>query len=214
MNIDMNKIFDISMPVFHEMPVYKGREEKRPVLEIQTDFDSSTVHESRIHMNLHTGTHMDRTLHMVPGGNTMESLELKDMISLCTVLDLTAVSEKITAKDLDGKKITENGYVLLKTRNSFENILEGDFIYLEKSAAAYLATKNIKGVGIDALGIEHSQPGHESHHALMDKGMHILEGLQLKDVEEGNYFLSAAPINIVGAEAAPIRAYLMPIIND
>ncbi len=37
----------------------------------------------------------------------------------------------------------------------------------------------------------------------------ILEGLRLKDIEEGEYLLSAAPILIPGAEAAPVRAYLI-----
>jgi len=31
----------------------------------------------------------------------------------------------------------------------------------------------------------------------------------LKDIEEGEYMLHAAPINIPGAEAAPVRAYLL-----
>ncbi|MGH4036779.1 MAG: hypothetical protein ACRQFF_02900 [Sphaerochaeta sp.] len=38
---------------------------------------------------------------------------------------------------------------------------------------------------------------------------HIIEGLRLADVPEGNYFLSALPIYIPGAEASPVRAVLM-----
>lgn len=214
MKINLDKIYDISMPIYHEMPVYKGKEEKRPVLEVQSDFNTSKAYESRIHMNLHTGTHMDRTLHMIPGGNTMETLDIRDMITKCTVIDLTSVVEKITEADLKEKQIKEGDFVLFKTKNSFEDILETDFIYLEKSGAAYLSDKRIKGVGIDALGIERSQTGHETHLQLMQKGIHILEGLQLKEVEEGEYFLSAAPINIIGAEAAPIKAYLISIQED
>jgi arylformamidase len=37
----------------------------------------------------------------------------------------------------------------------------------------------------------------------------ILEGLMLRNVEEGEYLLHAAPILIPGAEAAPVRAYLI-----
>jgi kynurenine formamidase len=43
----------------------------------------------------------------------------------------------------------------------------------------------------------------------MSAGIQIIEGLRLKDVQEGEYFMFAAPINIIGAEAAPVRAVLL-----
>lgn len=39
----------------------------------------------------------------------------------------------------------------------------------------------------------------------------ILEGIRLKDVGEGVYFLNAAPLNLGGADGAPCRAFLMEI---
>ena len=36
-----------------------------------------------------------------------------------------------------------------------------------------------------------------------------MEGLRLGDVDEGEYFLIAMPIKIIGAEAAPARAILL-----
>ncbi|MFT4146322.1 MAG: cyclase family protein [Mobilitalea sp.] len=211
MNFEDKKIYDISMPIKHSMPVYKGRDQKRPVLKVESDFQTGTIHESKIEMNLHTGTHMDRTLHMIPGGNTMDTFEVGDLITKCRVLDLTSVNDKITEGDLLDKKIVEGEFLLLKTKNSFENILESEFIYLEQSGAEYLAKFNLKGIGIDALGIERNQPGHETHLALMEVGVHILEGLQLKDIAEGEYLLVALPLNIIGAEAAPLRAILLEL---
>ncbi len=203
------KIYDISMPISIHMPVYKGKESKRPKYWVESDFNTGNAYESKIEMNLHTGTHLDRSLHMIPDGNTIETLDLNQVITKCRVLDLTSVKDKITANDLKGKGISEGDFLLLKTRNSFENLLEGEFIFLEKSGAQYLTEMKIKGVGIDALGIERSQPAHETHLQLMSIGAHILEGLILKDIEEGEYLLFAAPINIIGAEAAPVRAILI-----
>ncbi len=213
MKINYDKLYDISMLINHDMPVYKGKEEKRPLLKTVSDFASGTVYESKIEMNLHTGTHLDRTLHMIPEGNTIETLDFKELITKCKVLDLTAVKNKITAVDLSSKDIADGDFILLKTRNSYENVLEGDFIYLEQSGAEYLVNHRIKGVGIDALGIERAQPGHETHLQLMEKGIHILEGLRLKAIEEGEYLLFALPVNIEGAEAAPVRAVLMDFNN-
>jgi len=203
------KIYDISMPVTVDMPVYKGKEAKRPIISVESDFNTGTAYESSIKMNMHTGTHLDRTLHMIPDGNTMDTLNIEELITDCKVINLTQVMDRITAKDLENKDIQPGDFVLLKTRNSFEPILEGDFIYLEKSGAEYLARLKIKGVGIDALGIERDQPGHETHLALMGIGAHILEGLRLAQIMEDVYELIALPLNIKGTEAAPVRAILI-----
>ena len=167
MKIDFSKIIDISMPISESMPVYGGRPEKKPQVTIQSDFKTGHVYESRIDMNLHTGTHMDAPLHMQPGGETIESLKLENLITPCKVLDLTFVEDKITAADLDNKNINKDDFLLFKTRNSYEDILEGAFVYLDKTAARFLADKKIKGVGIDALGVERAQPEHETHNLLL-----------------------------------------------
>jgi arylformamidase len=98
--------------------------------------------------------------------------------------------------------------VLLKSRNSFEDILEGDFVYLDGTGAQHLKDRGVIGVGSDALGIERAQPAHETHKALLGCGIVILEGLRLADVPEGEYLLVAAPVKI-RAEAAPVRAILL-----
>ncbi len=209
MKLEYKKLYDISMPITENIPVWKGREAKRPKFFVESDFERGTVYESSIHMNMHTGTHLDRTLHIIPGGNRMESLRMEDLIRDCRVLDLTGVTEKITEEDLRSKAILPGDFVLLKTRNSIEPILEKDFIFLEKSGAEYLAQIPVQGVGIDALGVERDQPGHDTHLALMSKGIHILEGINLEEVKEGRYQLIALPLNIPNAEAAPVRAVLL-----
>ena len=202
-------IYDISMNISHDMPVYKGKEEKRPKIIVERDFSNGSAFESRLEMNMHTGTHLDRSLHMIPGGTRIDTLRLDQVITKCKVLDLSACVDKITAQDLKEKDITEGDFVLLKTRNSFEDILEGDFIYVDDSGAEFLRDKKIKGVGIDSLGIERSQPEHPTHIKLLEADIVILEGLRLREIEEGEYFLFAAPIAIPEAEAAPVRAVLL-----
>lgn len=208
-NTNQMQLFDISMPIHRDMAVYKGMKAKKPIHTVQSDFSTSSVYESRIDMNLHTGTHLDRQLHMIPDGNTIESLALAKVVTSCKVLDLTGSVDKITAEDLSQKEIKEGDFLLLKTKNSFENILESDFIYVDRSGANYLKDKKIKGVGIDGLGIERAQADHETHISLLSEDIVILEGLRLKEIEEGEYLLIAAPLNIIGAEASPLRAILL-----
>lgn len=202
------KVYDISMPVCYEMSVYKGRIAKRPIITVESDFSTGAVYESRIEMNLHTGTHLDAPLHVLAGGGTIDSLPLESVILNCKVLDLTHVLNKITKEDLIDKNIHGGDFILLKTRNSFADLLEGSFIYLDQTGAEYLVSQHVVGVGIDALGIEREQPGHPTHKALLANASIILEGLRLKNVPEGQYLLVAAPIKIMGVEAAPVRALL------
>ena len=47
------------------------------------------------------------------------------------------------------------------------------------------------------------------HLILLRREIALLEGIVLQDVPEGHYFLSAAPLNLGGADGAPCRAYLI-----
>ncbi|HHW56378.1 MAG TPA: cyclase family protein [Clostridia bacterium] len=201
------KIYDISMEIHENMTVYKNKEGKRPKHTITVD--KGDVTESRISMDMHTGAHIDAPLHMIKGGDTIENLDLSKVITRCKVFDFTHISDKITEEDLKDKEIQKGDFILFKTRNSFREDFDFEFVYLDKSGAQFLKEKGIVGVGIDALGIERSQPNHETHKILLGAGIVILEGLRLKDIEEGEYFLHAAPLKIKGAEASPTRAVLI-----
>ena len=198
------------MEISGAMPVYKGRIAKRPVFSTDSDFSTGSAYETRIQMNLHTGTHLDAPLHMIPGGETTAAISLDKVVRNCRVLDLTRAENKITRIDLEGKKIESGDFVLLKTKNSMLDILEGSFIYLDATGATYLREKGVSGVGIDSLGIERDQSGHETHKTLFSAGILILEGLRLGAVEEGEYLLVAAPLKIAAVEGAPVRAFLVP----
>ncbi len=206
------KIIDISMPVSYDMPVYKAREDKRPHISVQSSFTNASAYESRIDMNMHTGTHIDCPLHIFEGGSTIEQLDLSKVITKCRVLDLCDIQNSISREHLENKKIDKGDFILLKTKNSTSDILEGEFVFLDKSGAEYLKDKQVTGVGIDSLGIERSQPEHETHKLLLGSGIVILEGLLLGGVDEGEYLLLSAPVLIKGVEASPARAVL--ILDD
>lgn len=203
------KIFDISMAIHGDMTVYKNKAEKKPNLKVMQDFLTSSAYESRLEMDMHTGTHIDAPLHMMENGDTIDHFDLSKAYGKCRVIDLTKVKEKITKEDLLSKDIRSGEYILFKTRNSFTEEFDFDFVYLEISGAEYLKDIGIIGVGTDALGIERAQSGHETHKLLLGNSITILEGLRLKDIEEGEYILVAAPLKIIGAEASPARALLI-----
>lgn len=208
------KVYDISMTIKPNMPVYKGREEMAPKLVTLSSHDSAGHHQSEITMNLHTGTHIDAPLHMIREGARIDYFTDDDLFSSCQVLNLSGVQDRITATDLKKFDIREGKFIILKTRNSEPGFLKENpekFIYLEGSGARMLAELEPPppGVGIDALGIERDQPGHPSHQALLKKEIIILEGLRLKEVPAGFYTLLLAPLKFEDTEGAPARAFLL-----
>ncbi|MED0755802.1 cyclase family protein [Aneurinibacillus thermoaerophilus] len=204
----MYKIYDISMPIYHGMPVYKNKEEKQPHIRVVQDFNRSSARESRIDMDMHTGTHVDSPLHMLPDGGTMADIPVERLSGFCRVLDVTEVNGGITRADLEKFQLQKDEFVLLKTYNSLTDNFTVDFVYLAEDGARYLADIGVRGVGIDALGIERDQPGHPTHKTLFEAGVIILEGLRLGEVLEGEYFMVAAPLKVLETEAAPARVLL------
>jgi arylformamidase len=199
------KMYDVTAPIFEGMPVYKNKSEKQPKFSTVTN---DYVTESRVDMDVHTGTHIDAPLHMVKNGETFETISLEKLVGTCKVFDITNVDDKISKNDIAHLDIQENDFVLFKTKNSFDDAFNFEFIYVAEDAAQYLAEKKVRGVGIDALGVERSQPGHPTHKTLFGNNIIIIEGLRLKDVPEGQYFMVAAPLKLVGTDAAPARVLL------
>ncbi|WP_409270571.1 cyclase family protein [Neobacillus sp. SCS-31] len=204
------KIHDITAPIFEGMPVYKNKPEKQPKLETVTN---GHVTESRLSLDLHTGTHIDAPLHMINNGKTFETISIEELVRSCKVFDMTQVEDRITAGDLEGLNIEKGDFVLFKTKNSFDEEFNFDFIFVASDAAERLAEIGVVGVGVDALGIERAQEGHPTHKALMGQDIIIIEGLRLKDVEQGEYFMVAAPLKLKGTDAAPARILLLEGIN-
>jgi arylformamidase len=206
------RVIDISWPISKATTGYKDRS----VVDFDEvkNFNRDGARETNIHLSSHTGTHVDAPSHFLKDGKTIDEMPLDRTIGDCVVLDMTTCAERITRDCLmsHDSEIVEGGIVLLRTTNSdlaATDKFSPHFVYLEASGAIYLAEKKIKAVGIDYLGIEHSQPGHPTHENLMHADVTIIEGLRLGHVQAGQYFFVCLPLNSIGLEAAPARAILM-----
>lgn len=199
------KMYDVTGTIHEGMTVYKDKPEKQPKFNQVTN---GYVTETRLEIDVHTGTHIDAPLHMVVDGDTFETISMDDLVGQSKVFDLTEVEDGISKKDLESFDIQKGDFVLLKTKNSFEETFNFDFIYLKQDGAEYLSEIGVRGVGIDTLGIERSQEGHPTHKTLFANNIIIIEGLRLKEIEQGEYFMVAAPLKIVGTDGSPARVLL------
>ena len=202
-------IYDISMTINEEMMVYKNRIEKKPIIKQVNFFEKQGNYESVLSMNLHTGTHIDYPLHMLKDGLTSESENLEALVGKVKVFDLLEVNDHIGIDNLKDLNIEENDFILFKTKNSLKDTFDFNFIFLDESGAKYLSDKKIRGVGIDALGIERAQANNPTHKILLSNNIIILEGLRLKEIKEDEYEMYCLPLKIDNVEASPVRAILI-----
>ena len=203
------RVIDISMRLEPGMTTYGLNPATAPRHRVLRAFADGGVNESELTINLHNGTHLDSAFHMLDGGEPTEFLPLEDLITPCRVLDLTHVQDGITRADLMPMDIKSGEFLLFKTANSQRKAYYPGFVYIKPDAATYLAERRVKGVGIDALGVERDQPDHATHTALLSGGVIILEGLRLAGVAPGGYTLIALPVKIRDADGAPCRAVLI-----
>ena len=199
------KMHDVTGTIYEGMTVYKNKPEKQPKMNQGTN---GYVTETRLELDVHTGTHIDAPRHMVVDGDTFETISMDDLVGQCKVFDLTQVEDGISKKDLERFEIQKNDFVFFKTKNSFEDTFNFDFIYLAQDGAEYLSEIGVRGVGIDTLGIERSQEGHPTHKTLFAKKIIIIEGLRLKEINHGEYFMVAAPLKLEGTDGSPARVLL------
>ncbi len=201
------KIIDISWPLAEQMTVYKDNPAKKFIR--QTTVTDSGVVESTLTLPSHTGTHIDAPLHMILNGGAIENVPLSSVIGSCRVVEIG--EDIITAETIKKIKPRKKEILLLKTKNSFlsnDAPFNPNFVFVDKSAAKELARCGVTAVGIDYLGIERTQPNHETHLTLMNASITIIEGLRLLHVKPGTYELICLPLSVIGADAAPCRAML------
>jgi|SRR5438105_11422912 len=191
------QIIDVSVPVRPGMVTYPGDPPVR-LERVSSIADGAAANLSRLDFGVHSGTHVDAPLHFVDRAAGAEALPLDVLVGPCVVvdgLDVTAVPAGVER-------------VLFKTANSRlweRDEFSADFVKLDGAAARTLVEAGVRLVGIDYLSIGDE----EAHHALLEAGVVAVEGLDLREVEPGEYRLVCAPLKLVGSDGAPARVLLL-----
>jgi arylformamidase len=206
------KFYDITVPFSTELPVYPGD----PAVQISqvaslAAGDICTV--SHLSFGSHTGTHVDPPAHFVADTATLDQLPLEVLIGLARVVDVGEINA-ISVAAIEKAKLTGVERVLFKTRNSRlwqqgTHEFDRDFVYLETNAAERLVEMGVRLVGIDYLSIEKfnfDQP--TTHYTLLGNNVVVVEGLDLSEVEAGDYELICLPMKIKNGDGGPARVIL------
>lgn len=208
----MNELIDISVPLHPGLPLWP----ETPALRITQDMSlaaGDVANVSRLDLDAHSGTHIDAPLHFIPGGDTTDDIPLHKFIGPCFVADFTGL-QRITATDLEAAHIPDDTRrLLLKTDNSalwqdFRRPFRPDFCALSLDAAQWIAERGMFLVGIDYHSIQMYDDSFDTHIALLQHKVVILESLHLRHIAPGPYELLCLPLRVWGVEAVPVRAVL------
>jgi len=206
-------IHDISLPISGSLIVWPGDPEVKITQTSRLDKgDTATV--SRLDLGAHTGTHVDAPCHFVPGGSSVDTLDLNVLMGPALVVHVLE-ADALSMDVLERLRIppgTER--VLFRTRNSDlwargEREFDEDFVAITEDGAHWLVENGVRLVGIDYLSVAAFGEPTPTHSVLLRAGVIAVEGLDLSGMAAGVYQLVCLPLKIAGCDGAPARAILI-----
>ena len=204
------RVWDISVVNRADMHLYPG-DPPLEATQVRAIARGDVANITHLSLGAHTGTHVDAPAHFIEGGPTLEQVPLDRMVGPAQVLDLRGLAA-IDAAALRRHEIHAGDIVLFHTDNSERWQKPGfqkDFTYVTRDAAEYLIERQVKTIGMDYLSVEQfGSHDFAAHHALLGAGVVIIEGLDLSQVEPGEYEMACLPLRLVGADGSPARVVL------
>lgn len=206
----MSEFIDISVRLSTAMPVWPDST-GYSLASVQSIAGGDPVSVSHLACDVHSGTHIDAPAHFLVDGATIDQLQLAALIGPAVVIHHVACRH-VSAADLERACIPSGTKrLLIKTSNSAlweKPAFRNDYLALTADAADWIVQNGISLVGIDYLSIEPFGERLGTHRILLEAGVIVLEGLDLHAVTPGVYELICLPLNLAGAEGAPVRAVL------
>jgi arylformamidase len=179
----------------------------------------ASVNVGRVTTSWHVGTHADAPLHVLRDGSPSEALPLEAFRGPATVVDVTRelADGTIGAGVLEGLLGDASGpceRLLLRTGRSVASgsFPDAGWPTLAPDAVAWLISRGLRLLGTDAPSVDaRSATDLTVHRTLFAGGAYVVENLSLAHVQPGRYRLTAFPVLVAGADAAPLRAVLEPL---
>ena len=201
-------LYDLSPRIDAQTPVWPGDTPYSCTL-AWSIANGASVNVTTLHSTPHIGAHIDAPFHFDAQGDTAADLPLEPYLGRCVVIDLPH-PQLVLPGHLEGVDFSRVERLLIHTHSmpDRERFPE-DFTALSPQAAALLADRGVKLVGLDSPSMDPlTSKTLDAHKELWRGDVAILEGLLLDGVPPGEYELIALPLRLAGACASPVRAVL------
>ncbi|MBZ5588866.1 MAG: cyclase family protein [Acidobacteriia bacterium] len=206
----LTRVIDITRPLTTSSPVWPGDVPFVRGWISPPGRDAAAV--SWMRLSPHVGTHIDAPLHLDPVGRDVASLPLLTCIGRCEVVALPGHDQAIDIGDLPPGWNPSTPRVLFATGSwPVGSPIPPSFASLTTAFVDFLARAGVALVGLDTPSVDSLWATDlPVHRRCVERSVLILEGLDLSGVTPGAYTLVAVPLRLVGFEASPVRALLLP----
>jgi len=153
-------------------------------------------------MCAHNGTHIDAPRHFIKDGKTVDEIAPEVFVGKAYVVEHHGV---LTGEDA-ARIVTK---ARERDHEAAKRILMKGEVEVSLAAAQVFAASKMLLLGNESQSVGPQNAPMAVHLALLSAGVVLLEGIRLGEALEGVYLLSAAPLNLSGAEGAPCRALLI-----
>ena len=192
------QLLDISQEVF-SCNVYPG--DPAPVMTPQMRISEGAVcNLSAFSMCAHNGTHVDAPFHFIRDGKTIDQIPLESFAGDCWVAHCEG-----NVSGTDAAAILRQA----EAAGAGRRILIAGKATVTEEAARVFAEAGILLLGNESQTVGPEDAPMQVHLVLLGAEVILLEGIVLKGIPEGKYFLNAAPLQLGGTDGAPCRAWLM-----
>ncbi|MBQ6482338.1 MAG: cyclase family protein [Anaerolineaceae bacterium] len=193
-------IYDISQEVF-SCRVFPG--DPAPERRVLSSIEKGGLYNlTAFNMCAHNGTHVDAPFHFIKGGKTIDAIGLEAFVGPAYVTEHHGIVSGLDAMEIYEKSRDRDPEAAKRL------LIKGDAV-VSSEAAKVFASKEIILLGNESQTVGPEDAPMEVHLILLGAGIVLLEGIRLAEVKEGRYFLSAAPLNLSGADGSPCRAFLI-----
>lgn len=196
------KIYDISQEVFG-CQVYPDdpAPEKKTLKSIEK---GDTYNLTAFSMCAHNGTHVDAPFHFIRDEKTVDEICLDACVGMAYVAEYHGIVTGDGAAEIIEKAKKQNPEAARRI------LLKGD-VEVSSEAAKVFASSGLLLLGNEAQTVGPQDAPMAVHLTLLGADVILLEGIRLSEVPEGVYLLSAAPLNLSGADGSPCRAVLIAV---
>lgn len=210
---------DVTYPIFENMTGWPGQ----PATQLDTlscIHCGDTAKVSVLHMSVHSGSHMDAPNHFMAEGIDISRSPFEVGLGQVRIANINCSAE-VRPEDLQAyeartRPLESGERLILRTPNSDKGLwlqkpFDEDYHGIGPAAAKYIVNRQLQLIGVDYLSVGPFHEGNpQTHRTLLGAKVWIIEGVDLRRVEEGDYEMICLPLKIVGSDASPIRILIKP----
>ncbi len=204
------KIYDLSHTLRADMAVWPGDTPFSRTLTMKMD-EGDLADSSAITLSLHAGTHLDAPGHSLPGGCTVDKLDLSVLVGAAELVTVRPAATGITARDLEPSLGGRPRRLLIRANPATDlSEFPYGFVSLTAEAAEVIVAAGVDLLGVDSPSVDpFGSPSLPVHQVLGKRGVVIVENLCFHDIPDGRYTFVALPLKIESADGSPVRAVLI-----